>query len=72
MALPIYTDSLDNVPEPLREHYKEHEGGFLLNAQQASGYSVENVAGLKSALSAARAEAKEAASKLASFVGDDG
>lgn len=72
MALPIYTDSLDGVPEPLREHYKQHEGGYLLDAQQSGGYSVENVAGLKSALSAARSEAKEAAAKLAHYVLDDG
>jgi len=72
MTLPIYTNSLDSIPEPMREHYKKHEDGFLLDAEQGGGFSIENVAGLKSALSAARSEAKEAASKLASFVGDDG
>mgnify|MGYP003119017773 CR=1 FL=1 len=72
MTIPIYTESLDDVPEALREHYKKHENGYLLNAQQSGGYSVENVAGLKSALGAARAEAKDATGKLAGFVGDDG
>lgn len=72
MTLPIFTDSLDSVPEPLREHYKKQDDGFILDAQAVGGYSIENVAGLKSALSAARAEAKEATTKLATFVGDDG
>ena len=72
MTIPIYSESLDSIPEPMREHYKKHEDGFLLNAQAAGGFSVENVAGLKSALSAARYEAKDATTKLAKFVGDDG
>ena len=72
MTIPIFTDSLDSIPEPLREHYTKKDDGFVLNAQPAGGLSIENVAGLKSALSAARAEAKEATSKLAAFVGDDG
>ena len=72
MTIPIYSESLDSIPEPMREHYKKHEDGFLLNAQAAGGFSVENVAGLKSALSAARSEAKDATTKLAKFVGDDG
>ena len=73
MTLPIHTDSLESVPEPLREHYKKHgDGGFVLDAQSGGGFSVEKVAGLKSALSAARSEAKDATTKLAAFIGDDG
>lgn len=73
MAIPIISDSLDDIPEPLREHYKKQEGGgYILDAAPSGGFAIENVSGLKSALSAARSEAKDAASKLAAFVGDDG
>jgi len=73
MTIPIHAADLDTIPEPLREHYKKHEdGGFVLDAQSGGGFSVEKVAGLKSALSAARSEAKDATTKLAAFVGDDG
>jgi len=72
MAIPIFTDSLDGIPEPIREHYKKQDDGYVLEATAANGFAIENVAGLKSALSAARAEAKEAASKMAAFIGDDG
>lgn len=73
MAIPIQTESLDGVPEALREHYKAKDGGgYVLDATPSGGLSIEDVAGLKSALSAARSEAKAASSKLAAFVGDDG
>jgi hypothetical protein len=72
MTLQIYIDSLDQIPDNLKDHYKQHGDGYLLDAATGGGFSVENVAGLKSALSAARAEAKAATSKVAAFVGDDG
>lgn len=72
MAIPIYTDSLDSIPEPLREHYKQQGDAYVLDAEAGGGFSIENVSGLKSALSAARSEAKDASTKLAAFVGDDG
>ena len=73
MTIPIYTEDLDTVPEALKEHYtKQKDGGYVLDASAGGGYSVEKVAGLKSALSAARAEAKDATSKLAAFTQDDG
>jgi hypothetical protein len=73
MTISIYTDDIDSVPEALREHYtKQKDGGYVLDASAGGGYSIEKVAGLKSALSAARAEAKDATSKLAAFTQDDG
>lgn len=73
MTISIYTDDIDSVPETMREHYtKQKDGGYVLAATAGGGYSIEKVGGLKSALSAARAEAKDATSKLAAFTQDDG
>lgn len=44
MPLPIVTDKLDAIPEPLRAAYVEREGKFYLDAE------IEDNAGLKSAL----------------------
>jgi len=73
MTIPIYTDDLDAIPESMREHYiADGKKGYVLDALAGGGFSIEKVAGLKSALSAARAEAKDATSKVAAFMGDDG
>jgi len=73
MTVDIYVEDLDAVPEQLREHYtKQKDGSYILDATAGGGYSIEKVAGLKSALSAARSEAKAASGKLGAFVDDDG
>jgi len=55
MALPFEVDSLDNIPETVRDQYVEAEGGkFRLDLD---GY--EDPTGLKSALEKERSEKKE-------------
>lgn len=59
MTLKAIVDDLDAVPEALREHYEEaNDGGFRLKVEPARGWSLDNVDGLKSALSSERAEVK--------------
>lgn len=61
MALKAILDSLDSVPEGLREHYKKDEtsGKYRLDAD-----GVEDVTGLKSALEKERNERKTTSQKL--------
>ena len=60
MALKAVLDSLDAIPEGLREHYKKGDDGkFRLEAE-----GVEDVTGLKSALEKERNDRKTTAQKL--------
>jgi hypothetical protein len=56
MALPIIIKSLDEIAEPLREHYVEKDGKFMLDATPSNGLAIEDVTGLKNSLAAARGE----------------
>jgi len=66
MAIEAIVDSLDSVPESLREDYVEKDGKFVLKALE--GYvpsdQVEDVSGLKSALNKERDAAREAQRKI--------
>lgn len=70
MALKAIIDKLDDVAEGLRGEYRAGtkdeglEGKFVLTVEAVSGYTLENVDGLKSALSKERG-AKEAAERKA-------
>ena len=67
MGLKAVIESLDDVAEPLREHYTESDDGtFRLDAE-----GVEDVSGLKSALKKERDAAKTALSELKRFKGLD-
>lgn len=56
MALKAIVEKLEDIAEPLREHYRAGaaeeglEGRFVLAVEGSSGYALENVDGLKSAL----------------------
>lgn len=56
MALKAVVEKLDDIAEPLREHYRAGaadegmEGKFVLAVDTVGGYALENVDGLKSAL----------------------
>ena len=56
MAIKAIVDKLEDVPEALREHYRPGkaeegaEGKFILGVESVSGWSLEDVSGLKSAL----------------------
>lgn len=67
MALKAVVDSLDDVPEGLREFYTEGEGGkYRLDAE-----GVEDVAGLKSALEKERRDRKKHERSLKKYEGID-
>lgn len=66
MPLSLTVDTLDSVPEPLRDHYVEKDGKFQLAVD-----GIEDTSGLKSALEAERKNAREAA-KLAKAYRDLG
>ena len=59
MSLPILAESLDALPEAVREFYEERDGKFALKVE-----GVEDTTGLKSALKRER-EAREAAERTA-------
>ena len=69
MALKAIIDSVEGLPEALQEHYTEVDGKFRLNVEASNGWALEDVGGLKSALSAERKARREAASYL-SLYGD--
>lgn len=64
MALQAIVDSIDSIPQPLREHYAEKDGKFYLGVTPVNGYALEDVTGLKTALGKERSgrEALEKAS----------
>lgn len=64
--LPIVED-INQVEESLRGHYKQTDKGFMLDIQPANGYGLEDVSGLKSALSKERAKAQELEKKMSNF-----
>jgi hypothetical protein len=59
MGLKAYLETLDQLPEALKEFYVEKDGKFILDAE-----GVEDVSGLKSALSKERTARATAETKL--------
>jgi hypothetical protein len=64
MALKPFYASQSDVPEALRSHYAEREGRWVLDVGAEDGWGLEDVAGLKRALSEERKGRKEAEAKL--------
>lgn len=50
MSLKAVVEKLDDAPEAVRSFYQERDGKFVLAVEEADGFSLENVGGLKSAL----------------------
>ncbi len=69
MPISITADALDELPEALRASAKEAGGKFVVGSLP-TGFAVENVHGLKSALSEEKA-ARKAAEQRAKLLGDD-
>lgn len=65
MALKAIVESLDSLPEGIREHYTEQDGKFVLGVEAVNGYALEDVSGLKSAFSK-EMEARKTLEKVAS------
>lgn len=70
MLKAVVTD-LNTVDEGIRGFYTEKDGRFVLNVTATDGYELDNVGGLRTALSAERRNATEANGKLKAFEGID-
>jgi hypothetical protein len=72
MTLKAIVDSADELPEPIRDHYTAGEDGrYYLTVEGRDGWNLENVAGLKSALSKQQEEARRIKQQAAQFEGLD-
>lgn len=69
MALAVAVDSLDEVAEPLKEHYKEVNGRFFLDAEGIDAHP--SVVGLKNNHDRLRKEVADAKARLRKFDGLD-
>lgn len=59
--------TLDGVEDALKGWYVQKDGYFLLDTEPVDGWTLENVAGLRSALERERAESRTAREKLALY-----
>ena len=71
MALKAIISSVDEVDEALRGLYVEKDEKFFLDVESVGGYSLEDVSGLKSALSRKTEESRQRGAKLKTFDGLD-
>ena len=69
MALQAVYEALEDIPEDQKGFYVESEGKFLLDVEGANGYALEDVSGLKAALTEERKNRSEADKRLAKFGG---
>jgi polyhydroxyalkanoate synthesis regulator phasin len=67
MALKAVVEILDEVPEALREEYTEADGRYILDVEAVDGFALEDVKGLKNALSRQQADAKRFKDQLKAF-----
>ena len=73
MALTPIIDKLDGLPDALKSEYRAGtaqeglEGRFVLDVTESNGWGLENIAGIKSAISKERADRERAESALKSF-----
>lgn len=77
MAIKAILDSLDNVPDALKAEYKAGtagtptEGKFVLDVEGVGGFALENVEGLKNALSTERTNVAAEKARSKAFEGMD-
>lgn len=68
MALLAVLDKIDDLPKEIQAHYKKGEDGkFTLDVTPVNGFSLENVSGLKSALSKERQNLTDLQAKIEAF-----
>jgi hypothetical protein len=60
-------ESMDSVPEGLREHYTEKDGKFVLGVEAVNGYALEDVTGLKTALGKERSSRESLEKAVAKY-----
>jgi hypothetical protein len=67
MAIKAIIEKLDDAPEPLREHYTEQDGKFVLAVDAVGGFALEDVSGLKSALGKERTTRENLEKQVVAF-----
>jgi len=79
MALSPILDSLDGLSEDIASNYAQYagdeaslKGKFLLQVESAAGWGLENVSGLRNALSSEKEARRRANERAARFVDGDG
>ncbi len=63
--------TLDGLDDGIKAHYREKDGGFILDVDSVDGFALEDVAGLRSALSRQTQRGDEATESLKAFEGID-
>jgi len=71
MALKAILDTVDGLAEAIVAEYTEKDGKFYLDVTPVSGFSLENVAGLKTSLQASRKETTDAKAAFKKYDGLD-
>lgn len=71
MTLRAIVDGVDGLPDDVRSHYEEKDGKFYLQVESVGGFALEDVKGLKQALSKEREEARKIKESLKAFDGLD-
>lgn len=67
MTLKAFVSDVSTLDESVQSMYKETEGGYVLDVEEADGYSLENVSGLKSALGKERSSVDELTKKVRKY-----
>lgn len=70
MTLKAKLKSLDGLPDVIKAEYRQEGDFFVLDTEAVDGWNVEDLTGLKNALSAKTTELNTAKSKLKAFVVD--
>ncbi len=72
LAAVINQEAFDSLNESIKSEYKKQDDGkFILDVTPVNDFALENVSGLKSALSAERAKVGDLQGKLTAFEGID-
>lgn len=68
MALKAIIDSVDGLPDGVKEHYSEQDDGkFVLSVDAVGGYALEDVSGLKASLGKERTERQKLEKTVVKF-----
>lgn len=67
MTLKAVLESVDDLSDDLKAHYKEEDGKFILDVESVGGYALEDVGGLKTALGKERTEREKLEKKVVKF-----
>lgn len=71
MPIKAIVETLDDVPETVRDFYAESDGKYVLQVEAADGFALENVTGLKATLGKEMSRRKELEKIAKKFEGLD-